>query len=155
MATQPVPVDGVHHVTFAVVDLDESSRWWERVFGATRRPELDHASPEGAVYAHVVLVPGLGAPVQLRLDPAAARATAGADVVSLAVPTERDLHDWARRFDDLGVEHSPVLRGFSGWLMVARGPDGASIRLYSRESHEWDPKLVEYDRAWVPAPPPS
>ena len=150
--TGSLALDGVHHLKFAVADLDDSLRWWEKVFSAQRQPDLDHTTREGELFAYILFVPGLDMPVQLRFDTAGARSTAGLDPASFAVPTERELHEWAARLDDLGIDHSPVLRGFTGWLLVVRNPDGLSIRLHSRETHDWDPANVEYDSVWVTPP---
>src|SRR5258708_29271942 len=100
MAGRPA-LDGVHHLKFAVADLDDSVSWWEQVFSAQRQPHLDHVTPEGGLFACILVVPGLEMPVQLRLDPAGAKSIAGVDPVSLAVPTGRDLHEWLARLDEL------------------------------------------------------
>lgn len=141
-------LDGVHHLSVAVTDLDASLAWWERVFGAERRPHLDHADSDGTIVAYVLAVPGLDNPLLLRLDRRAAEALGGIDVVTLAVPTRENLSQWAGHLDALGIEHSTVLRGYSGWVLSTVTPDYFSVKLYSRESHEWDPDGA--DPPWAP-----
>ena len=152
MATSTPTLDGIHHLQIAVTHLDASLAWWEQLFGAERQEYLDHAAPDGFRSAYILLIPGVNIPLQLVLDPEAAKAGAGLDPMALAVATELDLYRWAERLDEIGTPHSPVLRGFVGWLLILRDPDGLSIRLYSRETHEWDPTKVDHDATWM-APP--
>jgi catechol 2,3-dioxygenase-like lactoylglutathione lyase family enzyme len=63
------PLRGIHDLKFAVSDLDESLRFYERALGANHVPELDHVRDDGTRFGAVVEVPGLGTVLQLRLDP--------------------------------------------------------------------------------------
>ena len=42
---------GVHHLKFAVSNLDVSLAWYERVVGAKRVPNLDHIRKDGSRFA--------------------------------------------------------------------------------------------------------
>ncbi|MFE3179041.1 hypothetical protein ACFXPA_03420 [Amycolatopsis sp. NPDC059090] len=52
-----------------------------------------------------------------------------------------------------GVHHLkfPVsdLDGSLGWLVVVHDPDGASIRLYSEETHDWDADRADLESPWI------
>src|SRR5258708_85922 len=133
MATSTPTLDGIHHLQIAVTHLDASLAWWEQLFGAERQEYLDHAAPDGFRSAYILLIPGVNIPLQLVLDPEAAKAGAGLDPMALAVAPELDLYRWAERLDEIGTPHSPVLRGFVGWLLRVV----CSVRLC------WEPRYTE------------
>ncbi|PWJ25024.1 catechol 2,3-dioxygenase-like lactoylglutathione lyase family enzyme [Branchiibius hedensis] len=139
---------GIHHLKFAVSDLDVSLDWWERAFGGQRQPHWDHTFPDGRLFAYMLLVPGVDAPVELRLAPGSAL-VAGFDSIVFAVETREDLEGWAKHLADVGIDNSGVLRGFLGWLLVAREPDGNSLRLYTNETHDWDVEGADVHNPWV------
>jgi catechol 2,3-dioxygenase-like lactoylglutathione lyase family enzyme len=140
---------GVHHHKFPVGDLDTSLRWWERIFGAERQPQLDHIAADGQLFAYIVHVPGVQDPLELRLDPVAAKSMARCDPVTFAVDTKAQLDRFETWCDEAGVHHSPVLRGLVGWLLVLSTPDELHVRIHTRESHEWDPTKADFDSPWI------
>ena len=148
-------LDDVHHLKVPVSDLNKSLTWWNTVLGAERQPQWDHLNREGKLFAYMCLLPGLEPPLELRLDPDAARGSAGFDPVTYAVKSASDLHEWARYLDEAGIEHSPILRGFIGWLLVLFDPDGLSIHLYTRETHDWDEANADVDSPWLGKRPPA
>lgn len=139
---------GIHHLKFAVSDLDVSLDWWERAFDGKRQVHWDHTFPDGRLFAYMMLVPGLDEPVELRLAPGSAD-VAGFDSVVFAVETMADLERWAEHLNAVGIENSGVLRGFIGWLLVAHDPDGNSLRLYSNEQHPWDVEGADIHNPWL------
>jgi catechol 2,3-dioxygenase-like lactoylglutathione lyase family enzyme len=71
---------GIHHVKLPVADLQRSLRFYEVVLGAERIPEADHhRESDGALYGLILRVPGLGALLELRLNPDAAARQRGFD----------------------------------------------------------------------------
>jgi catechol 2,3-dioxygenase-like lactoylglutathione lyase family enzyme len=129
------PLRGIHDLKFAVSDLDESLRFYQRALGAKHIPELDHTRNDGTRFAVVVEVPGLGTVLQLRLDPERAARQAMFDALAIAVDDRAALVRWDTALTELGVLHSPILNAVSGWLIVIQDPDGTRIRLYTLESH--------------------
>ena len=129
------PLRGIHDLKFAVSDIDESLRFYQRALGAKHLPELDHIRDDGTRFAVVVEVPGLGTVVQLRLDPERAARQAMFDPLAIAVDDRAALGRWDAALTELGVLHSPILEAVSGWLIVIQDPDGNRIRLYTLESH--------------------
>ncbi len=145
-------VAGIHHLKIAVSDLAVSLPWYERALGASRLPQYDHVLPGGDPFAYILKIPGLGTLLELRMAPAQAARQAGFDPIVLATETLADLQRWAAYFDECGIEHSGVLRGILGWLLVCRDPDGLSVRFYSHESHEFDALNADIDSPWVSYP---
>jgi len=129
------PLRGIHDLKFAVSDLDESLRFYQRALGAQHLPELDHARDDGTSFAVVVEVPGLGTVLQLRLDPERAARQAMFDPLGIALDDRAALKRWDATLTERGVLHSPILDAVSGWLIVIQDPDGNRIRLYTLESH--------------------
>ena len=129
------PLRGIHDLKFAVSDLDESLHFYERALGAKHMPELDHTRDDGTRFAVVVEVPGLGTPMQLRLDPERSARQAMFDPLGIAVDDRAALERWDAALTECGVVHSPILVAVRGWLIVIQDPDGNRIRLYTLESH--------------------
>jgi catechol 2,3-dioxygenase-like lactoylglutathione lyase family enzyme len=149
---QPLPaLAGLHHLKFAVSDLDASLAFYEAALGARRIAAFDHRRHDGTVYAVILDVPGLGTYLELRQDRDAAAAQAGFDPVTFAVRTRSDLDLWASHLDRRGIEHSPTLTGLLGWLLVFDDPDGRRLRFYTREVH--GPELApSRDERWLGPP---
>lgn len=125
-------VCGIHHLTFPVSDLEASLSWYMTVLGAVRLPRLDHHDTEGELQAIIAEVPGLGAPIQLRLTPALAASTVGYNPVTFAVADRADLDWWAAHLDGCGVAHSAIAPSRIGESMELRSPDGLVLRFYTR-----------------------
>jgi catechol 2,3-dioxygenase-like lactoylglutathione lyase family enzyme len=144
----PPELAGLHHLKFPVSDLDASLAFYESALGARRIPAFDHRREDGTVYAVILDVPGLGTYLELLLNRDAAAAQAGFDPVTLAVRTRGDLDRWASHLDQRGIEHSPILIGLLGWLLVFDDPDGRRLRFYTLEVH--GPELApSQDRRWL------
>ena len=143
---------GVHHLKFPVSDLQRSLEFYERALGAQRQPHFDHIDLGGRLFAYIVAVPGLDTPLELRLAPNTSRLISGFDPVTLAVQTMADVERWAAHLDSAGIQHSGVLRGMIGWLLVFKDPDGLSIRLYTLETHEVDMDNSDIGSPWVQYP---
>ena len=134
--TQPPPLQGIHHLKIAVSDLARSLDFYQRAFDARRIPEADHRRrDDGALYAHILSVPGLGTLLELRLDPARAQRHSGFDPVTIAVPDRLALTAWCAHLDAQQIRHSPIITAIQAWLVVVEDPDGTRLRLYTLERH--------------------
>jgi len=144
---QPV-ILGIHHLKFPVADLMRSLSFYENAFGARRQAHLDHRWPSGELFAVALEIDRLGTVLELRADASAAQAQKGFDPVTLSVGGREDLEAWRAHFDALGLEHSPILTGFVGWLLVVEDPDGRRLRFYTNETH--GPELpFSRDERWL------
>ena len=140
---------GIHHVKLPVADLDRSARWYSDVLGARRLTELDHRRPDGTLFAVILDVPNLGTKLELRLDPATAKALGEYDFITLAVEDRAALDRWIEHLDNLGVDHSPPVVALVGWLLVVPDPDGLRLRFYTTEPHGLGISRVEFDSPWL------
>jgi catechol 2,3-dioxygenase-like lactoylglutathione lyase family enzyme len=128
MSTAPA-LAGLHHLKIPVSDLDASLRWYQNTFGAAHLEQFDHFDDDGARYAVIIAIPGLPTTVELRWAPKAASAMRECDTITLAVNSPEDLQAWAAHLDSQHVEHSPVIKGAAGHLLVVADPDGIFIRI--------------------------
>lgn len=125
---------GIHHVNLSVTDLDVSSAWYEEVLGLTRGWEMDDV--EGRGRKTVLLVPDTSLRLVLSLHvsnqgDAFSEFRTGLDHIALTVSGRADLESWADRLDRLGVVHSQVKEGATGWLITFRDPDNIQLELYT------------------------
>jgi catechol 2,3-dioxygenase-like lactoylglutathione lyase family enzyme len=119
---------GLHHLKLPVSDLDASIDWYRHALGATHLEQFDHIDDDGERYAVIMALPGVDVPLELRWAPEGASAMRQCDPIMLAVDTRERLDEWAEHFDAVGADHSPVMKGGAGHLLVVADPDGIYIR---------------------------
>jgi catechol 2,3-dioxygenase-like lactoylglutathione lyase family enzyme len=130
------PLKGIHHVKLAVSDLDRALTFYETALGAQRVPQADHRhEADGSLYAYILDVPGLGALLELRLDPDEAKKQHHFDPLTIAVEDRTALAAWDRSLTEKGIFHSPIIVAVQAWLIVIEDPDGNRLRLYTLERH--------------------
>jgi catechol 2,3-dioxygenase-like lactoylglutathione lyase family enzyme len=149
MTMSPPPLMGIHHIKFAVTDLDRSLRFYESSLGARRIPELDHRrTDDGSLYAYILEVDGLGCMLELRLNPAQAEKHRLFDPLTIAVKDREALEAWERVLTEKNVRRSPIITAVAGWMIVIEDPDQNRVRLYTLERH--GPEIApDEDSAWV------
>lgn len=152
------PLAGIHHLKIPVTDLDVSLDWYQRVLGAEHLHRLDHVDSDGVRYATILDLPGVPAPIELRWAPNAAHALRQCDLLVLALDSTERFDEWLAHLDAEHVEHSPVLPGGGGPVLVVVDPDGKYIRLM------WQPpgglagqtmpdRPLDPEGPWLDAPP--
>nr|MBA2600075.1 VOC family protein [Actinomycetota bacterium] len=124
---------GLHHVKVPVTDLARSRAWYERVFDLEVLLEFpdDDGSVRGVGYR-----PKGGFGLSLREDPEVARGISGFDPFAILLRDKPDVEAWARRLDDLGVQHSPIIEAAIGWILAFHDPDGMELRFYTEVAHD-------------------
>lgn len=144
----PPPLDGIHHLKFAVSDPQVSLRFYEQVFGAQRMAAADHVDPQGRVYAYICDVPGFGTKLDLRLSEEHAASARKFDPVTLNIADRATLVRWIAHLDALQVPHSGEIVTALAFMLVIEDPDGRRIRLYTAEKH--GPELPgQKDHPWM------
>jgi catechol 2,3-dioxygenase-like lactoylglutathione lyase family enzyme len=132
-----IEITGIHHVKFPVTNLAASLAWYRRVFGF--EVEIEFPDEDGRVRGVAGSIPGPGGiGLALRENPDAAQGIAGFDPISFGIADQAAAQAWVARLDELGIEHSPVIEGHTGWLVSFHDPDGTEIKLYSVTGHGLD-----------------
>lgn len=126
---------GIHHINFSVTDLDRSAAWYREVLGLTTGWEMEDTDGRGRKV--VLLHPSSPLRIVLSLhqknegDPASEFRT-GLDHIAFTVADRAELERWQQRFEELGVEHSPINEGATGWLITFRDPDNIQLEVYTQ-----------------------
>jgi catechol 2,3-dioxygenase-like lactoylglutathione lyase family enzyme len=128
-------VNGLHHLKFAVSDVERSREFYASVFGGRRIERADHRNPDGTVYAYILEMPGWGTLLDLRLSARHAAGSARLDPVTLNIADRAALAAWVAHLDTLGVPHSGEIVTTLAFMLVIEDPDGRRIRLYTAEKH--------------------
>jgi catechol 2,3-dioxygenase-like lactoylglutathione lyase family enzyme len=132
----PPPLVGIHHIKFAVSDLERSLHFYESLLGGKRIPEADHRrTNDGSLYAYILEVPGLTCPLELELNPAQAKKHRLFEALAIAVKDRQALRAWENFLAAKNIRHSPILPGVQGWLIVVEDPDQNRVGLYTLEKH--------------------
>jgi catechol 2,3-dioxygenase-like lactoylglutathione lyase family enzyme len=126
-----VTVDGFHHVTLPVENLQTSTEWYEMALGAKRESKLDHFDDSGLHIANILHVPGLATPLKLQLRHGNVSVVRGYDPVTFGAASIESLERWSAHFTACGVAHSPVTRARVGSTISFVDPDGTPLRLYA------------------------
>ena len=148
-SSEQVAINGIHHIKLPVSDLQRSLDFYGRLLGCKPIPELEHRhASDGALYAHICEVPGLGTKPELRLNPEQADEQRKFDPITIAVADRAMLRRWTVRLDDLGIEHSGEIVAIRAWLVTFDDPDQHRLRFYTLESHGPELKPDE-DNPWL------
>lgn len=126
-ATDAPPLQGISHLAFSVADLPAATDFWIRVMAF----ELTIEGPGFCFLVHRGVRLGLGladheGTVEGRFD----EHHVGLDHVALAVSDLSTLEAWARRLQDCGVPHSPIVASDAGHNLNLRGPDDFPVELF-------------------------
>ncbi|GAC1409891.1 MAG: VOC family protein [Mycobacterium sp.] len=133
-------ITGVHHFSVTVRDIEASLDWYQQVFRADRVPmKFPHYEREETGYGVLLVDPRSGLAIGLHTNTGNDgqqfdEARTGLDHVGFNVATLDDLEAWARRLDELGIEHSGIRTGdapFAYATLVFRDPDNIQLELFA------------------------
>ncbi|MCQ4079121.1 VOC family protein [Streptomyces sp. RB6PN25] len=138
--TQQPTVDGIHHFSPTVTDIEASAEWYQRVFGLERVPvPFPHYGSEDSGYAILLTDPNSGLAIGLHHHRANMgeqfdETRTGLDHLALSVSSRTTLEAWVAWLDELGVEHAGVTdmhEPFGYSVLVFRDPDGIQLELFT------------------------
>ncbi len=128
---------GVHHLKLPVTDLHRSIAWYGEALGY--QPVVEFVE-QGNLMGVAMNHPHGGPQLALRLDPDRARASAGFDYFSIAVPDKESIDALADRLSTLGLQHAGVHFASIGWILPElHDPDGHEVRFYTMAHHTATP----------------
>ncbi|KAJ6567544.1 hypothetical protein B0H10DRAFT_2444888 [Mycena sp. CBHHK59/15] len=149
----PLPILGIDHLKIPTSSLTAKLAFYTTILPFKHLPHFDHRHPaspssdasstpgKGELFAVILQHAPTGLLLELRHHPTQAAAQRGWDAVTWSVATRADLEAWRTALVERGVE--------CRWVLVAEDPDGAFVRWYCKETHEWD-ENVDTDQRWLP-----
>ncbi|MFI0899361.1 VOC family protein [Streptomyces sp. NPDC020983] len=121
---------GIHHVKFAVSDIQRSIDWYGRVFGFTTTMEFK--DDEGIVRGSVGKLTGLdNTLLAFRENAELSESLSGFDPVSFAVQGKAEVQAWVDHLNAEGVENSGLRIAAIGYIVFFHDPDGIKLHVYS------------------------
>ncbi len=128
-----MPFPALAHVAVTVTDLERSTAWYSRLFGAD--PVLDE-DEQGGTFHHTVWLVGADQLFGIHLhvspgDAAFDAASPGLDHVAFACADRAELEEWAGKLDGLGIAHGGVVDAPYGSGLSFRDPDGIALELFA------------------------
>jgi catechol 2,3-dioxygenase-like lactoylglutathione lyase family enzyme len=127
-------IQGLHHFSLSVRDIEQSAAWYERVVGLTR------------AFAHADAAQGW-AKLQLVHQPSGMRLSftehrensgeaftelrTGLDHFAFRVEDQAALEEWEAHLTRLGVAHSPIKRSVTGFVLTFRDPDNIQLEVFA------------------------
>ena len=121
------------HVALTVRDLSVSVPWYEALLQA--KPALDEDTDPD--FHHTVYLIGNGNLLGLHQhgtpapDEQFSEFRVGLDHVSFGCADRAELERWARRLDELGIEHGGIKDAGYGSGLSFRDPDGIALELFA------------------------
>ena len=125
-------MQGTSHLALTVSDPRASIEWYEKVFGGARVPMADEPG-------HLVI--GLLTPDGFFIGLQGHGATpkgdqfsefrVGLDHVAFRCGDRAAVEEWAKRLDEVGVEHSGLKDVPYGTVLTFRDPDNIQLEFYS------------------------
>lgn len=121
------------HVALTVRDLSVSVPWYEALFDA--EPVLDEDTDPD--FHHTVYMIGNGTLIGLHQhgkpapDEKFSELRVGLDHVGFGCANRGELEQWARRLDELGVEHGGIKDATYGSGVSFRDPDGIALEFFA------------------------
>ena len=128
---QPFPP--LHHVALTVRDLAVSVPWYQALFGSD--PVIDEDTDPN--FHHTVYLLGNGTLIGLHQheqpapDEKCSEFRVGIDHVSFGVGDRSELEQWARKLDELGVDHGGIKDATYGSGVSFRDPDGIPLEFFA------------------------
>jgi catechol 2,3-dioxygenase-like lactoylglutathione lyase family enzyme len=123
----------LHHVALTVRDLAVSVPWYEALFDAD--PVIDEDTDPDM--HHTVYLLGNGTLFGLHQhdtpapDEKFSELRIGLDHVSFGVADRQELEKWARRLDEVGIDHAGIKDAGYGSGLSFRDPDGIALELFA------------------------
>lgn len=126
----------VHHVTLTVVNIEESLKWYQGLFGPANLVNRDGASwkrtradwPSG-------LILGFTEHNDAAVGDHFSHSRVGLDHLGLGCASEAEVRQWKSKLEALGSSHGPIEEVAYGWAVTAHDPNGIAIEFFAPKTH--------------------
>jgi glyoxylase I family protein len=126
---------GIHHITFSVTNLERSTAWYMEVLGLEKGWDMPDVEGRGRKVALLHPTSPLRIVLSLHQSNDGGRFSefsTGLDHVAFTVVDQEELEAWQTRFERLGIDHTPIMEGATGWLITFRDPDNIQLEMYTQ-----------------------
>jgi catechol 2,3-dioxygenase-like lactoylglutathione lyase family enzyme len=128
-----VTFPAIQHVAITVTDLERSTAWYTRLFGAA--PVLDEDEESGTFHHTVFMLDGgmlfgLHTHTVGNSGDQADETRTGLDHVGFALAGTIELEQWRDRLDDLGIAHGGIKKARYGSGVSFRDPDNIALEFF-------------------------
>lgn len=123
----------LQHVAITVSDLQRSTQWYSRLFGA--EPVLDE-DEEGGQFHHTVfaldggMLFGLHTHMGKETKDRASEHRTGLDHIGFALTGTTELEHWLDRLDRLDIAHGGIKKAHYGSGISFRDPDNIALEFF-------------------------
>jgi catechol-2,3-dioxygenase len=125
----------IGHVALTVRDLSVSTPWYEALFDA--EPVIDEDT-DPDLHHTVYLIGNTLIGLHQHATPAPperfSEYRVGLDHLAFGCETRDELEKWARRLDELGIEHGEIKDASYGSGLSFRDPDGIALEFFAPPS---------------------
>jgi glyoxylase I family protein len=124
-------ITGVSHISLTVNELDISEPWYTEVLGLIQVMKDEEPGHKLVVLMHPATQLMIGLHAHDANEGEAFKETrTGLDHVGFQVESRAALEAWRARFDEVGVEHSPITDAPYGSVLVFRDPDNIQLEMF-------------------------
>lgn len=130
--TQSLTIDGFHHVTLSVSDLERSIAWYGDVLGFSEVKRVVDDGVGKAMLMRGELVLTFVAHGERAESGLFNEYRCGLDHLSFALPDTETLTAWVECLDAAGVARGPITRATTGDMVAFRDLDNIALEFYTR-----------------------
>ena len=148
---------GLQHVAITVTDLERSTAWYTRLFGAA--PVLDEDEESGTFHHTVFLLDGgmlfgLHTHIAGNSGDQADETRTGLDHIGFALADTPSSSSGASRLDELGIAHGGIKKASYGSGVSFRDPDNIALEFFIASGTD-EPAMVSMAARSVSSPAAS
>ena len=124
-------ITGINHISLTVNELEISEPWYIEVLGLIQVMKDEEPGHKLVVLMHPATQLMIGLHAHDANEGEAFKETrTGLDHVGFQVESRAALEAWRARFDEVGVEHSPITDAPYGSVLVFRDPDNIQLEMF-------------------------
>jgi catechol 2,3-dioxygenase-like lactoylglutathione lyase family enzyme len=125
-------IQGYHHTSLTVTDLEASAEWYQRLFGLEHVLTEDHEGGRAFVFMQSGTHFFFGLHEHEANDGKQFHETqTGLDHLCFSVDERAELVEWEARLAELDIAHSPIKDTPHGSVVVFRDPDNIQLELFA------------------------